>query len=153
MAFSIENLSCIANNAKSGVIPAVWEYFNKSSDTVTTAGYFPVKCGIKAGDKILVISSTASDAPVWHYAAVSSNVITVSACTVAKPSMSIDDLSDVTITTAANGNTLKYNGSKWVNDTPSINDLSDVTITSAADDDVLTYSSDATSWVNSQPSS
>ena len=153
MAFSIENLTCIANNAKSGVIPAIWEYYNKGSDTVTTAGYFPVKCGVKAGDKILVISSTASDSPVWHYASVSSGVITLAACSVATPSMSIGDLSDVTITTAANGNTLKYNGSKWVNNTPSINDLSDVTITSAADDDVLTYSSDATSWVNSQPSS
>lgn len=115
MAFSLENLTCIANNAKSGVIPAVWEYYNKASDTVTSAGFFPASCGVKAGDKVLVITSTASDEPQWHYASVSSGVITLAACTLGKPSMSINDLSDVTITSATNGDVLAYDGTKWAN--------------------------------------
>lgn len=116
MAFSLENLTCIANNAKSGVIPAVWEYYNKGSDTVTSSGFFPASCGVKAGDKILVVTTTASDAPAWYYASVSSGVITLAACTVAKPSnMSINDLSDVTITSATSGDVLAYDGTKWAN--------------------------------------
>lgn len=115
MSFKIDNLTCIANNAKSGVIPAIWEYYNSNSDTVTTAGYFPLKCGIKAGDKILVVSTTASDAPVWHYAAVSSGVITVTACTTPSIPSSLSDLSDVTITSATDGDVLTYDTDKWVN--------------------------------------
>lgn len=115
MAFSLENLSCIANNAKTGVVPAIWEYYNKSSDTITTAGYLPKDCGVRNGDKILVISSTSSDAPVWYYATVSSGVITLAASTVAKPTMSINDLSDVTITSATDDDVLTYDTDKWVN--------------------------------------
>ena len=151
MAFNLANLSCIANNAKSGVIPALWEYYNSNSDTITTAGYFPPNCGIKAKDKVLVISATASDTPMWYYASVTSGVITVSACSQPSITLSLNDLSDVTITTAANGNVLKHNGTKWVNGTMAIGDLSDVTITSATDDDILTYDTDK--WVNEQPSS
>ena len=115
MAFSLENLTCIANNAKTGVVPAIWEYYNKGSDTITTAGYLHKDCGVRAGDKVLAISATASDAPVWYYASVSSGVITLSACTVAKPTMSINDLSDVTITSATDDDVLTYDTDKWVN--------------------------------------
>ena len=119
MAFSLENLTCFANNAKTGVVPAIWEYYNKGSDTVTTAGYFPANCGVRAKDKILVISATASDAPVWYYASVSSGVITLASCTVAKPSMSLNDLTDVTITSATDDDILTYDTDKWVNEQPS----------------------------------
>jgi hypothetical protein len=94
-------------------------------------------------------------------------------------SESVGDLSDVTITAAANGEVLKYNGSAWVDanvdysevaNTPtnvstftndagylaninseSINDLSDVTITTATNGQVLSYN--GTNWINSAASS
>lgn len=40
MAFSRERLTCYANNARTGVVPALWLYYNKDSDTVTSDGYF-----------------------------------------------------------------------------------------------------------------
>lgn len=119
MAFNLANLSCIANNAKSGVIPALWEYYNSNSDTITTAGYFPPNCGIKAKDKILVISATASDMPMWYYASVTSGVITVSACSQPSITLSLNDLSDVTITSATDNDILTYDTDKWVNEQPS----------------------------------
>ena len=89
-------------------------------------------------------------------------------------SLAVDDLSDVTITAAASGEVLKYNGSAWVDasvaysevtGTPtnisaftndsgylttitgeSINDLSDVTITAAASGEYLRYNGSA--WVD-----
>ena len=87
---------------------------------------------------------------------------------------SLGDLSDVTLTSASNGEVLKYNGSAWVDasvdytevtNTPtnvstftndagyltditgeSIGSLSDVTVTSAANGEVLKYNGSA--WVN-----
>ena len=55
---------------------------------------------------------------------------------------SIGDLSDVTITTATNGQVLSYNGSAWVNSAASAGSLaglSDVTITGASTGEVLRY--------------
>lgn len=58
----------------------------------------------------------------------------------------LDDLTDVTITSAANGQILKYNGAAWVNSTVPINtfgvfatDGSAVTITPAALNDTFTF--------------
>jgi len=64
---------------------------------------------------------------------------------------SIDDLSDVTITTPANGQVLSYNGSAWVNSASAggasaLDDLTDVTITAAATGEVLRYNGSA--WVD-----
>jgi len=64
---------------------------------------------------------------------------------------SIDDLSDVTITTPANGQVLSYNGSAWVNSASAggasaLDDLTDVTITAAASGEYLRYSGSA--WVD-----
>ena len=62
----------------------------------------------------------------------------------------LDAIGDVTITTATNGQFLKWNGSAWVNDTiPAINnidDISGVTITAAANKDFLMYN--GTAWVD-----
>ena len=63
----------------------------------------------------------------------------------------INDLSDVTITSATTGQVLKYDGAAWINDTDNsgggaINDLSDVTITSATTGQVLKYNGSA--WIN-----
>jgi len=61
----------------------------------------------------------------------------------------IGDLSDVTITSATNGQVLSYNGSAWVNSAASagsLSGLSDVTITAAADGEYLRYNGSA--WVD-----
>ena len=69
----------------------------------------------------------------------------------------LDDLTDVTITSATNGEVLKYNGTAWVNGTdntgggggggPStLDDLTDVTITAAASGDILRHN--GTAWVD-----
>ena len=73
----------------------------------------------------------------------------------------LNDLTDVTITAAATGEVLRYNGSAWVDaqlaysdlsGTPAIpadiGDLGDVTITSAAAGEVLRYNGSA--WVDAQ---
>lgn len=109
--FKLVNISCVANNAKSGVIPSIWEYYNSDGDTITTAGYIPYGVGVKNNDRVLVLGSTASVAPAWYYASVSSGVVTLAACA----SASIKDLADVTITDATSGDTLLYDGTKWVN--------------------------------------
>ena len=65
-------------------------------------------------------------------------------------SLGITDLSDVTITSAANNQFLRYNGSAWVNasiaEINGLTDLSDVTITSVSTNQVLSYNGSA--WVN-----
>ena len=63
----------------------------------------------------------------------------------------LDSLSDVVISTPANNQFLKYNGSAWVNavstEIQNITDLADVTITSAANNQFIRYNGSA--WVNS----
>ncbi len=62
---------------------------------------------------------------------------------------SIDDLSDVNITSATNGQVLSYNGSEWVNSSASAGSLaglSDTNITAPADGEYLRYNGSA--WVD-----
>lgn len=62
----------------------------------------------------------------------------------------IDDITNVVITSAADGQILKYNGTNWVNVTfnelIALTGLSDVTITSAATSDIVKW--DGTAFVN-----
>ena len=62
----------------------------------------------------------------------------------------LNDVGNVTITSAASGEFLKWNGSAWVNDSiPTINtlnDISNVTITSVASGEFLKWNGSA--WVN-----
>ena len=62
----------------------------------------------------------------------------------------LNDVGDVTITSATSGQFLKWNGTAWVNDSiPTINtldDVGDVTITSASSGQVLQWN--GTAWVN-----
>lgn len=39
MAFSRDKLTCYAGNARTGVVPALWYYYNDAGDTVTSAGF------------------------------------------------------------------------------------------------------------------
>jgi hypothetical protein len=63
----------------------------------------------------------------------------------------LDSLTDVVISTPANNQFLKYNGSAWVNavstEIQNITDLADVTITSASNNQFIRYNGSA--WVNS----
>lgn len=63
-------------------------------------------------------------------------------------SLALNDLSDVTITSASSTQTLRYNGSAWVNVSSAValDDLSDVTITTPSNTQVLKYNGSA--WVN-----
>ena len=78
MAFKEQNLTCISNNQKTGVVPALWLYWNEGSDTVTTAGYIPAKYGMSAKDQVLVVAAAGGSATFYH-ATVSSGVITLAA--------------------------------------------------------------------------
>ena len=62
----------------------------------------------------------------------------------------LDSLSDVTITTPANGEALVYNGSAWVNNTVStvanLGDLTDVSTTGIADGQTIVYNAGTSSF-------
>ena len=76
MAFKEQNLSCISNNAKIGVVPALWMYWNEGGDTVTTAGYIPANYGMKSKDQVIVVDNDGGNS-VWYNATVSNGVITL----------------------------------------------------------------------------
>lgn len=65
----------------------------------------------------------------------------------------LDELSDVVITSATTGQVLKYNGTSWINDTDdagttinSLDDIGDVSISTIKNGQTLQYN--GTSWVN-----
>jgi len=60
----------------------------------------------------------------------------------------LDDLSDVTITSASNGQIIEYNGTEWVNvdNTDTLAELTDTNIDNPANGQILQY--DGTDWVN-----
>ena len=67
----------------------------------------------------------------------------------------IEDLSNVTISSPASGQVLKYNGSGWVNGAVSggggataIGDLDDVTLSSLTNGQILKYDAASSKWVN-----
>lgn len=71
------------------------------------------------------------------------------------PAPDLSDLGDVNISSASNGQVLKYDSStsKWINATDSggaedLDDLSDVDITSASNGQVLKYNSSTSKWEN-----
>ena len=66
----------------------------------------------------------------------------------------INDLSDVSITTPADGDVLIYDSTNqvWINQAlpaQALDDLSDVTLTTPADGEVLTYDANSQEWINS----
>ena len=75
---------------------------------------------------------------------------------IASGASTLATLNDTTITSATNGQVLKYNGSKWVNatdtDTDELEDLSDVALTTPSNGQVLTYDGTAEKWKNADAS-
>lgn len=61
MAFDIKKLSRVSADIVADC-PKV--YFYLTTDTITTAGYFPSDCGMKGGDLVSVINITKSSGAV-----------------------------------------------------------------------------------------
>lgn len=62
------------------------------------------------------------------------------------PNVLLDGLADVTITNAASGEVLKYDGAEWINGEITINSLSDVIITTPTTGQILSFN--GTNWEN-----
>lgn len=70
MAFNRNNLSIVVNNAKSGVVPSLWFYYNDGDDTVTAAGFFTDK-RLLVGDQIDVLNDAYTAITRYRVSAVS----------------------------------------------------------------------------------
>ena len=77
MTFKLENLTPL-NNGKNGKVPTFWTYWDEDADTLTTAGYFPLSSGLKAGDQIFVVEFDCS-AQSTGYITENSGVLTFTA--------------------------------------------------------------------------
>lgn len=60
----------------------------------------------------------------------------------------LSELSDVTVSSLAGNEFLKYNGTKWTNSSINFEDLANINFTSLAKDNFLKY--DGTKWINSK---
>jgi len=81
MAFNRENLSIVVNNAKSGVVPSLWFFWNESTDTVTDAGYFTDK-RLNVGDQIEVLAAAFTSSIRYRVSSVTDGAATAIATTV-----------------------------------------------------------------------
>ena len=70
--------------------------------------------------------------------------------TMGKGSSSLSDLTDVSISSVANKDTLIYDTTSgtWINGKSSLNDLSNIAISSVANNNLLVYNSSTDKWVN-----
>lgn len=78
MTFKLENLTPIGNNCKAGVVPALWLYWNKATDTVTASGYMDCST-LSLKDQVLVISANGATITNYYVSAVSDGKATLSA--------------------------------------------------------------------------
>ena len=131
------------------------------SDTAKTYVYYDsqwIEIGALAAAGIVTMSDTAPVSPVdgklWFNSSTAKTYVYYDSAWVeigagSNPA-SLNDIGDVTITSATNGQFLKWNGTAWVNDSiPTINtldDVGDVTITSPTSGQVLQWN--GTAWVN-----
>ena len=131
------------------------------SDTAKTFVYYDsqwIEIGALAAAGVVTMSDSAPAAPadgkLWFnssnaktYVYYDSSWVEIGA---GSNPAALNDVGDVTITSATSGQFLKWNGSAWVNDSiPTINtldDVGDVTITSAESGQVLQWNGSA--WVN-----
>jgi hypothetical protein len=102
--------------------------------------------GASSGTNGQVLTSTGSGGVSWSTIEVSE-----------AGAQSLNELTDVTITSASNGQVLKFDGSKWINGTDnsggsvSLSGLSDVSITSINTGQLLRYNATANKWENWAP--
>lgn len=131
-----------ATGAGAGVLS--WEDNVADADSI---GGYPVDLtangGVGSGSTLFYSTANGGE---WHPG------------TIPTPTYNLNNLTDVSLTTAGNGDWLYHNGTSWVNvDTDTagntilgsanLSDLSDVTQVFAADGNVLAYS--GSGWVNS----
>lgn len=76
MAFSREKLSCYANNARTGVTPALWLYDNTADDTVTSAGFIKDQ-RIAVNDYVTVVSTSDHKRTEYYVSAVTNGAATL----------------------------------------------------------------------------
>lgn len=76
MAFSREKLTCYANNARTGVTPALWLYDNTAGDTVTSAGFIKDQ-RIAKNDYVTVVSTSDHKRTEYYVAAVTNGAATL----------------------------------------------------------------------------
>lgn len=72
MAYKRVNLTPIANNGKTGVVPALWLYWNEDNDAMTTAGIIK-EIGMSVGDQVLVVSADKTANAFYHVSAKASD--------------------------------------------------------------------------------
>jgi len=131
------------------------------SDTAKTFVYFDsqwIEIGALAAAGIVTMSDTApaspADGKLWFNSSTAKTYVYYDSVWVeigagSNPA-SLNDVGDVTITSASSGQFLKWNGSAWINDNVpvinNLNDIGDVTITSATSGQTLQWNGSA--WVN-----
>ena len=131
------------------------------SDTAKTFVYFDsqwIEIGALAAAGIVTMSDTApaspADGKLWFNSSTAKTYVYYDSVWVeigagSNPA-SLNDIGDVTITSASSGQFLKWNGSAWINDNVpvinNLNDIGDVTITSATSGQTLQWNGSA--WVN-----
>ena len=78
MAFSREKLSCYANNARTGVTPALWLYDNTAGDDVISAGFIKDQ-RIAKNDYVTVVSTSNHKRTEYYVSAVTNGAATLKA--------------------------------------------------------------------------
>lgn len=76
MAFSRDKLSCYANNARTGVTPALWLYDNTAGDTVTEAGFIKDQ-RIAKNDYVTVVNTSDHTRAEYYVSAVTNGAATL----------------------------------------------------------------------------
>lgn len=76
MAFSREKLTCYANNARTGVTPALWLYDNTDGDTVTDAGFIKDQ-RIAKNDYVTVVNASDHKRIEYYVSAVANGAATL----------------------------------------------------------------------------
>lgn len=76
MAFSREKLSCYANNARTGVTPALWLYDNTAGDNVIDAEFIKDQ-RIAKNDYVTVVSISDHKRTEYYVSAVTNGAATL----------------------------------------------------------------------------
>lgn len=78
MAFSREKLTCYANNARTGVTPALWLYDNTDGDAVTSKGFIKDQ-RIAKNDYVTVVSTSDHKRTEYYVYVVTNGAATLAA--------------------------------------------------------------------------
>jgi len=138
---------------------SVWVNTN-DPDTNTTYSQASVASGNNINLRLSGSDSTVDDVLITAGTGITFSSVTANGFTISSSgsggATNLDGLTDVVISSPANGQIILYNGTSWVNTTPSyltstgsIDSHTDVTISSPTSGQVLSYN--GSQWVNSAP--